>query len=61
MLTANGHQISGPGSLAAPTSGEGRLSDDAETTADDEPEKEEEEDRQSNADDVGFVVGVRGG
>lgn len=53
VLTANGHEISGPGTLAAPASGKGYLSDHPETTEYDEPQKEEEEDQQSNADDVG--------
>lgn len=53
VLTANGHEISGSGSLAAPASGKGHLSDHTETREYDEPQKEEEEDQQSNADDVG--------
>ncbi|XP_008292345.1 G patch domain-containing protein 3 [Stegastes partitus] len=53
VLTAAGHEISGPGSLPASTSGSRRLADHTETTDTDEAEKEEqeEEDAQSNADD----------
>ena len=53
ILTATGHEISGPGSLAAPPSGQRKLADERETMEPDEPQKEEEEDAQSNADDVG--------
>lgn len=53
ILTATGHEISGPGSLAAPPSGQRKLADDRKTMEPDEPQKEEEEDAQSNADDVG--------
>lgn len=56
VLTANGHEISGPGPFAAPASGKGRLSDPTATTDDDEeeePREEEEEDQESNTDDVG--------
>ncbi|XP_036931829.1 G patch domain-containing protein 3 [Acanthopagrus latus] len=51
ILTATGHEISGPGSLAAPPSGQRKLADERETMEPDEPQKEEEEDAQSNADD----------
>ncbi|XP_037642021.1 G patch domain-containing protein 3 [Sebastes umbrosus] len=51
VLTADGHEISGPGSLAAPRSGQRQPADHTETTETDEPQKEEEEDEQSNADD----------
>ena len=54
ILTATGHEISGPGSLAAPPSGQRKLADERETMEPDEPQKEEEEDAQSNADDVGW-------
>lgn len=54
VLTANGHEISGPGCLAAPAPG--HLSDHTQTTDNDEAQKEEEEDQQSNADDVGLRV-----
>ncbi|XP_068995944.1 G patch domain-containing protein 3 [Embiotoca jacksoni] len=50
VLTAAGHEILGPGTLGAPSSGSRRLADDTETTQADE-EEEEEEDAQSNADD----------
>lgn len=53
VLTANGHEISGP------ASGRGNLSYQTEPTDDDdEPqnEEEEEEDQRSNADDVGLNV-----
>lgn len=53
VLTANGHEISGPGFLAAKASGKGHLSDHTAATDDEEPREEEEEDQQSNADDVG--------
>lgn len=58
VLTANGHEISGPGFLAAPASGRGHLSHQTEPTDVDEPqnEEEEEEDQRSNADDVGLNV-----
>lgn len=49
VLTAAGHEISGPGTLAA-SSSESRLGFHSETT-DDEAQKEDEEDAQSNADD----------
>lgn len=52
VLTAAGHEISGPGTLAAPPSGQRQLADDTETTETDEPQKEQEEDAQSTADDV---------
>ncbi|XP_053183477.1 G patch domain-containing protein 3 [Scomber japonicus] len=54
VLTAGGHEISGPGSFAAPSAGRRLLADHTETTETDEPQKEveeEEEDAQSNADD----------
>lgn len=53
VLTANGHEISGPGCLAA--SARGHLSDHTQTTDDEEPQKDED-DNQSNADDVGLRV-----
>lgn len=53
VFTASGHEISGPGCLAAPAPG--HLSDHSQTTESDEPQKEEE-DQQSNADDVGLSV-----
>ncbi len=61
VLTAAGHEISGPGTLAAPPSGRRKLIGHTETTETDEPQKEEveEEDAQSDADDVGldpFIV-----
>ncbi|XP_022609237.1 G patch domain-containing protein 3 [Seriola dumerili] len=51
VLTAAGHEISGPGILAAPPSGSKQLADSTETTETDERQKEEDEDAQSNADD----------
>nr|XP_020504635.1 G patch domain-containing protein 3 [Labrus bergylta] len=55
VLTATGHEISGPGSLAAPTSGRRKGPLHTETTEMDEQQKddqeEKEEDEQSNADD----------
>ncbi|XP_054637730.1 G patch domain-containing protein 3 [Dunckerocampus dactyliophorus] len=54
VLTAAGHEISGPGKFAARTSGPMQQADDSETTESDEPqggEEEAEEDVQSNADD----------
>lgn len=53
VFTANGHEISGPGCLAA--SAPGNVSDQTPTT-DNEPQKEEEEDLLSNSDDVGQCV-----
>ncbi|XP_071757753.1 G patch domain-containing protein 3 isoform X1 [Centroberyx gerrardi] len=50
IFTAAGHEISGPGGVAAPSSGPRQLGDHPETTDTDDP-KEEEEDVQSNADD----------
>ncbi|XP_077577432.1 G patch domain-containing protein 3 [Stigmatopora nigra] len=50
VLTAAGHEISGPGYLNAPTSARRRRDDDCETTETDEPHAEED-DKQSNADD----------
>ncbi|XP_070823185.1 G patch domain-containing protein 3 [Chaetodon trifascialis] len=50
VLTATGHEISGPGTLTAPPSGKRQLGDHVETTETDEPQGEEE-DAQSNADD----------
>lgn len=54
VLTAAGHEISGPGAFAAPPSGRRKLADHTETTETDEPQKEEEDDAQSDADDVGL-------
>ncbi|XP_070691695.1 G patch domain-containing protein 3 [Pempheris klunzingeri] len=52
VLTAAGHEVSGPGTLANSTSGQRQLADHTETTETDEAQKEEEEeDAQSNADD----------
>ncbi|XP_078109452.1 G patch domain-containing protein 3 [Sander vitreus] len=51
ILTAAGHEISGPGTLAARPLGQRQLADHTETTETDELQKEEEEDAQSNADD----------
>ncbi|MEQ2248780.1 G patch domain-containing protein 3 [Ilyodon furcidens] len=52
VLTAAGHEISGPGSLTAPSSRTRLLVDDAHTTeADDTQNEEEGEDAQSHADD----------
>lgn len=53
VLTATGHEISGPGTFTAPPSGKRQLGDRVETTDADEPQGEEE-DAQSNADDVGL-------
>ncbi|KAM9353350.1 G patch domain-containing protein 3 [Symphorus nematophorus] len=51
VLTASGHEISGPGTLAGRPSGKRQQADHTETTETDEPQREEEEDAQSNADD----------
>ncbi|XP_061633874.1 G patch domain-containing protein 3 [Phyllopteryx taeniolatus] len=52
VLTAAGHEISGPGALAARTSARRWHDDPCETAETDEPHtEEEEEDVQSNADD----------
>ncbi|XP_028985783.1 G patch domain-containing protein 3 [Betta splendens] len=52
VLTANGHEISGPGSVAAPLSGSKLMADCTETYETDETdEPKDEEDVQSNADD----------
>ncbi|XP_049439690.1 G patch domain-containing protein 3 [Epinephelus fuscoguttatus] len=51
VLTAAGHEITGPGTLAAPPSGRRQRADRTETTETDEPQEEEEEDTKSNADD----------
>ncbi|KAM7382675.1 hypothetical protein PAMP_002395 [Pampus punctatissimus] len=52
VLTAAGHEISGPGTLTAPFLGRRLLADHTETSETDEPQKEQdEEDAQSNADD----------
>ncbi|MEQ2211210.1 hypothetical protein XENOCAPTIV_007673 [Xenoophorus captivus] len=57
VLTAAGHEISGPGSLTAPSSRTRLLADDAHTTeADDTQNEEEGEDARSNADDVGLIT-----
>lgn len=55
VLTAAGHEISGPGTLAAAPSGRRQLGDHTETTEADESQDEQEEDAQSNADDVGSL------
>lgn len=57
VLTAAGHEISGPGTLPGSSLGLRQLGDNTETTEADEAQKEdaEEEDAQSNADDVGSV------
>lgn len=54
VYTATGHEISGPGTMAAPSSVQRNLPDHTETTDTDEPQKEQEEDDESNADDVGL-------
>ncbi|KAM4579584.1 G patch domain-containing protein 3 [Odontesthes bonariensis] len=52
IVTATGHEISGPGTWAAPSSKSRPLADCKETTgADETQEKVEEEDAESNADD----------
>ncbi|XP_031608184.1 G patch domain-containing protein 3 [Oreochromis aureus] len=53
VLTAAGHEISGPGTLPGSSLGSRQLDDNTETTEADEAQKEdaEEEDAQSNADD----------
>ncbi|XP_019742002.1 G patch domain-containing protein 3 [Hippocampus comes] len=51
VLTAAGHEISGPGTLAARTSARRNLDDCCKTTENDEPQIDEEEDMQSNEDD----------
>ncbi|XP_071325971.1 G patch domain-containing protein 3 [Trachinotus anak] len=51
VLTAAGHEISGPGILAARPSGSKQSADTTETAETDELQKEEDEDAQSNADD----------
>lgn len=56
MLTAAGHEISGPGSLAAPSAGRRLLADHTETT--ETNEEVEKEDAQSNADDVGLNLNL---
>lgn len=53
VLTATGHEISGPGTLATPPFKTRQLADSAETENTDEPQNDEE-DAQSNADDVGI-------
>lgn len=59
MLTAAGYEISGPGSLKAPSSKSRHEADDVHTTeADDTPNEEEGEDAQSNADDVRFIKSI---
>ncbi|KAK2844357.1 hypothetical protein Q5P01_011016 [Channa striata] len=50
VLTAAGHEITGPGTFAAPPSGPRQLVDCTETIETDEPQKDEE-DTQSNVDD----------
>lgn len=54
VLTAAGHEISGPGTLATPPSKLRQLADSTETKSVDEPQKDEE-DAQSNADDVRII------
>lgn len=56
VLTAAGHEISGPGTWAAPPSRQRQPADHTDTTDIDEPQKEEEEDTESNADDVGLKL-----
>ncbi|KAM9852445.1 G patch domain-containing protein 3 [Aulostomus maculatus] len=51
VLTAAGHEISGPGSVAAGSSRLRQLTDHKESTETDDPQKAEEEDTQSDADD----------
>ncbi|KAM3615004.1 uncharacterized protein V6R79_022044 [Siganus canaliculatus] len=51
VLTASGHEISGPGTLAAPPSRQRQLGDQSERNETDEPLNEEEEAEQSDADD----------
>lgn len=59
MLTAAGHEVSGPGSLKAPSSKSRHLADDVHTTeADDTQNEEDGEDMQSNADDVRFIKSI---
>lgn len=60
ILTAAGHEISGPGILAARPSGQRRLVDHSETTETNELQKEEEveDDTQSTADDVSVFIVV---
>lgn len=53
VLTAAGHEISGPGALVAPPTRQRQFASHTETTDSDEPQKEQEEDAQSTADDVG--------
>lgn len=53
IFTADGHEISGPGTYTAPYLGRRLLADCTQTTETDEPQ-EEEEDAHSNADDVGL-------
>lgn len=57
VFTAAGHEISGPGGVAASASGPRRLAELPETTETDDPE-EEEEGAQSNADDVGLNINI---
>ncbi len=54
VLTASGHEISGPGKFTAPLPGKRQLADHTEATESDEPQGEEE-DAQSNADDVSYI------
>ncbi|KAG7242221.1 hypothetical protein INR49_024267 [Caranx melampygus] len=51
VLTAAGHEISGPGVFTARPSGLKQLTDSTETAETDELQREEDEDAQSNADD----------
>lgn len=53
VLTAAGHEISGPGTLVAPPTRQRQSASHTEATDSDEPQKEQEEDAQSTADDVG--------
>lgn len=56
VLTAAGHEISGPGTWTAPSSRSRLPADDAPKfeAADETPNEEEGEDAQSDADDVGL-------
>lgn len=54
VLTATGHEISGPGTMAAPSSEQRNVPDHTDTADSDEPQNEQEEDEESNADDVGL-------
>ena len=64
VLTATGHEISGPGTLAAPSSKQRHLAEETEINETTEPlrgeeeEEDEEEDKQSNADDVSLNLWI---